>query len=106
MIARVLKNTIRKQLREEMKQLGVPSEEPALAIIVSKLNQAAAIDRPASERAFFWREMKGELLLKFIRALSDEERAPQFDLTTLFRCVSPMRRRCILTTLPSSESTM
>eukprot|EP01125_Pyxidicula_operculata_P017085 TRINITY_DN5945_c0_g1_i2.p1 TRINITY_DN5945_c0_g1~~TRINITY_DN5945_c0_g1_i2.p1 ORF type:complete len:1909 (-),score=399.00 TRINITY_DN5945_c0_g1_i2:471-6197(-) len=62
MIARVVKNTIRCALREEMKKLGIPSQEPYIKVVTNFLNLVLC---RKGDYMKFWADIKTKIVDKF-----------------------------------------
>jgi hypothetical protein len=87
MLARLLKTTMRFQLRETMKKLKVPLEQPYLELLVELLNLVFG-SSPKSQR--YWQEkIKVRLHAKFVMAFSPEEAADSYDLKAALQAPVP-----------------
>lgn len=77
-VARNIKNNLRFKLREKMKQLGLPLEEPYRRLVIDYLNLVFGNTKNSDE---YWDEwLKKDLLFNFTDPLSEEESQPSFHL--------------------------
>eukprot|EP01087_Luapelamoeba_hula_P012489 TRINITY_DN3487_c0_g1_i6.p1 TRINITY_DN3487_c0_g1~~TRINITY_DN3487_c0_g1_i6.p1 ORF type:complete len:703 (-),score=108.99 TRINITY_DN3487_c0_g1_i6:22-2130(-) len=78
MCARVVKNNLRLRLRERMRKLGMPLDEPYRRIIIDFLNLLLGHNDQSEE---YWaKNLKTSLIRKFELSLTEEEARPNFPL--------------------------
>lgn len=78
MLARVIKNNIRFKLREMMKQVKLPIEEPYRRLLIDYLN---LVFGSTKESDAYWNKwLKEDLTMNFENALSEKEMSPEFNL--------------------------
>jgi hypothetical protein len=81
MCARVVKNKLRTLLRNRMKQLKVPLEDPYRRLVVEYLNVVLGSSEQSEE---YWeRKIKPALQGSFLSALSDAEAKASYNLKSL-----------------------
>jgi hypothetical protein len=82
MIARVVKIVARERIRNKMRDLRVPLEQPYRRVVVDYLN--TVFGNGAESRAYWAGSLKRRLHKSFMFGLSDRESQPSFDLQQLF----------------------
>jgi len=89
MCARVIKNNLRLRLREQMRKLQLPLEEPYRRLVVDYLNLILGHNDQSEE---YWaNNIKMSLVRKFEYALSEEEEQQDFPLKCLLDVFSDIR---------------
>jgi hypothetical protein len=73
-IARIVKASINEKLREKVRLLKIPSEEPYRRVVLRYLNKFLRL------RKKFWKILKHQVICKFVGCLNAEEMAPKFKL--------------------------
>eukprot|EP01114_Cavostelium_apophysatum_P007036 TRINITY_DN1871_c0_g2_i1.p1 TRINITY_DN1871_c0_g2~~TRINITY_DN1871_c0_g2_i1.p1 ORF type:complete len:983 (-),score=328.43 TRINITY_DN1871_c0_g2_i1:78-3026(-) len=78
-VARVIKDELRIRMREKMKEVQVPSDEPFKNVVVELFNDLNCANPDKSP--FLWKvSIKERLQAKYVKFLTDEELSPEFDL--------------------------
>lgn len=77
-VARVIKNNIRFKLREMMKQLKLPLEEPYRRLVIDYLNLVFGSNKESDNYWNTW--LKSDLIMNFEAALTEDEMRPDFHL--------------------------
>jgi tetratricopeptide (TPR) repeat protein len=80
MAARVIKNNLRKRLREKMKSLKLPVDEPYRRLVIDYLN--LVFGESDASQAYWATEVKTQITVKYVRGLTSAERAAEFPLKT------------------------
>jgi tetratricopeptide (TPR) repeat protein len=88
MLARVIKNNLRFKLREKMKQLKLPLEEPYRRLVIDYLNLVFGNHNLSDKYWNGW--LKKDLIVNFTDALTPEEEAEEFDLKPRKRFVNTL----------------
>eukprot|EP01103_Thecamoeba_quadrilineata_P017072 TRINITY_DN5918_c0_g1_i1.p1 TRINITY_DN5918_c0_g1~~TRINITY_DN5918_c0_g1_i1.p1 ORF type:complete len:585 (+),score=95.88 TRINITY_DN5918_c0_g1_i1:3-1757(+) len=89
MAARVIKNCLRLRLREKMKELKVPLQEPCVRVVVDYLNLVFG-ESPASD-AYWNSELKQGIHMKFEEGLSRKEAEAGYALKCILDLLSDER---------------
>jgi hypothetical protein len=77
-VSRAIKNNLRYKLREKMRMLRLPLEEPYRRLVIDYLN---LIFGNTKESDLYWnRWLKSDIQMNFLDALTEEEAAPEFNL--------------------------
>ena len=79
-VARCMKQTLDQRMRELMFQVRVPSDEPFKRLACQFFNSCFESGNEAACSNYWTSELKADVERRFPHALTDEEKAPGYDL--------------------------
>ena len=81
MAARVIKNNLRRKLREKMKSLRLPVDEPYRRLVIDYLN--LVFGESDASQAYWATDVKSQIQEKYVRSLTAREKMREFPLKNL-----------------------